>query len=588
MTQSPLEVDLGVGCPVAFTGLRRLLRALQEQSPSLVKERAARHPAEWNELFPGDYQGAPSLMDLALTPSERRLHRESEQTFWVLNFAARLILDVLAGSGRPLHLTHLGEADLPTVRAVMRAVEWGRIDGLDRLITTSGWELQPRLVADLFAPKRRAYLESAAKRMKVPLGPAGPVGLADRPLEAPVDGEGRFLHAVLDEAGSAERRVAAAVLAIRSCFFSTNYEGATLAAERALGLLRQPVSAQGVFAAWEELDTKLTTPAIEIDRESLGGQEELKALFHRCLGVLHAFTGSHDSSMASFAAGLDCDIPPEGKAHLRMFRGLLSIKRMGELPNARREVEQGLAELKDRPGAMPTLHEGWLRNVYALTYFQEKNLEDALKQEVLAMKCVGDLHDASATHLKINLISNISVVQETAKRFNDAVATWRRYEKFSQNWGDNFSKHHRYRLGGLTLRGGDVEGGRSWYEQAYQSAEKLGDALHRQFIAAEQGRASLDERKPEVAQEWFVRAVDHAQQIGDPLQIAQSLAGLELSRGGKDFSEPARIAQLTSTDPAGAQRLLAALEKGGEDLQAALPPPRTKLNRPFDLVNLTA
>lgn len=583
-----IEVDLGANAPVAFTGLRSALRTLQQLHPQVVQQRASQHAAEWNALFPGAVEGAPSLMDLALTPSERRLHRESEQTFWVLNFGARVILDVIAASGRSLHFKNVGAADLPSLRAVMRAVEWGRIHKLEDRIHTSGWEAQPRLGAEVFAAKRRSYLEVAARRMKVSLQPASSAAL--RPLgalEAPVDDEGRYLAAVLDERSDAATRIAAAVLAIRACFFSTNYEGAYLASELGLKLLRDPVSPASVLAAWDALDTKFTTPAIEIDRQSLGDQEELKALFHRCLGVLHAFTGSHDASMASFAVGIECQIPPEGKAHLRMFRGLLSIKRMGELPTARREIEQGLAELEGRPGQMPTLHEGWLRNVYALTFFQEKRLDEALKQEALAMKCVGDLHDASATHLKINLISNISVVQETAKRFGDAITTWRKYEKISGNWGANFSKHHRYRLGGLTLRSGDLEGARGWYQEAYQAAEQLGDALHRQFIAAEQGRAALDAGNQEEAQQWFARALDHALVIGDPLTVAQSLAGQQLAIGGSDFAEAKRVAACSTTLEKDTAKLLAALEKGGEELKAVLPPPRTKLNRPFDLVNLT-
>jgi hypothetical protein len=57
--------------------------------------------------------------------------------------------------------------------------------------------------------------------------------------------------------------------------------------------------------------------------------------------------------------------------------------------------------------------------------------------------------------------------------------------------------------------------------------------------------------------------------------------------GQTDFSEAVRIAEAASTYPEQARKLAGALATGdGAAVRNLLPKPRTKLNRPFDLVNL--
>lgn len=587
-----LEIDAGVALPVALGGLRKLFQQLREHAPAAVKRAMERHPAVWNRLFPGSIQGVPDLSDLALSPSERRLHRESEQAFWILNLAARIILDAVEESGRPLVIRNAGQCDLVSLRGLMRAVEWGRLEGREGQLVLCDWNSRRRHSAAVFAQRHRDYLGTLRERMRAPIDPGDTTeSVHDRPWETPVDLEGRYLQEAVDESRSAESRIAAAILAIRACFFTTNYEGATLAAELGLGLLDRlgtSLDTAAVERAWDQLDnTGFVTPAIEVDRSSLGDADELRALFHRQLGVVQVYTGMHDESLASFAQGLECKLSPERRSHLRMFRALTLIKRLGNLDKARAEIEDGLQGLEGRESPQRFLHEAWLRNVYALTYFQDKQLDLALQQEKLAMKCVGELHDPSATHLKINLISNLSVLQETRKQFSEAIATWRRFEKISANWGANFFKHHAYRLAALQWLGGDVASAVSNFTQAWSSAESLGDAFHRQVIAAELGRVCLDEGDRAGAEMWFRRAEEGAREVGDPLRLAESLAGQSLATGSREWGEAKRLAGESTTYVAEAAKLIRALDSGEPDqVRSVLPRPRTKLNRPFDLVNL--
>lgn len=583
-----IEVDAGVALPVAFGGLRKILRACEDAAPEAVRPLAQQRPAEWNRLFPGTIQGAPDLTDLALTPSERRLHRESEQMFWVLNLAARAIVETLRVTGRPLVIHGAGECDLVSLRAVMRAAEWGRLEQLEGRILLTGWNVRRPHYAAFFEERRRAFLDSLCERMRTGR-PAGVGPVSGRAVEPAVDLEGRYLAAVVDDESPLEHRIAAAVLAIRSCFFTTNYEGAMLAAERGLALVDaagQGLSPARVAEGWDALDTGFSTPAVEIDKSSLGDAEELRILFERGIGVVHVFTGQHDEALEAFGRGLERKAPPERLAHLRMFRALTRTKRLAQMPDARAEVEAGLALLAGRETELRYLHEAWLRNVYALTYFLEKNLPAALVQEKHAMRCVGDLHDASATHLKINLISNASYLQETARNYSDSIAIWRRFEKISENWGANFAKHHRYRLAALQMANGEREAAVASYTEAFNCAGELGDPLHQQVIAADLGLHLLDSQ-PATAAQWFSRAAEQARVIGDPLRVAQSLAGQALAEGSKDWTEALRCAQASTTTPAETDPLVKALTNGdAEALRKAMPRPRSKLNRPFDAVNL--
>jgi len=581
-----------MGTPVAFGGLRKILRALEQEAPAALKVFQGRSPAVWNRLFPGSVEGAPDLGDLALTPSERRLHRESEQTFWILNASARALLDGLAATGRPLVVRNAGLCDLVSLRALMRAAEWSRIASEPGRLVLADWSLRRRHDSVLFSERSEEYREGLLARMRATVdgSPSG-VQTVERALDPVVDLEGAYLKTVVEDGESAERRIAAAILAMRACFFSTNYEGVMLAAEHGLALLDKLGSRfeqAAVVRAWEEMDeTRFATPAIEVDRGSLGDADELRALFYRQIGVVRAFTGGWSTALSAFQQGLDLKLTPERRGQLRMFRALTLIKRLGMLDQARAEIEDGLSGLRSSQGDAAQLHEGWLRNVYALTYFQEKKFEPAMQQEKLAMKCVGDLHEPSATHLKINLISNVSVLQESARQFPDSVTTWRRFEKLSSNWGINFRKHHSYRLAGLNLKAGQRDEAVQGYMQAHESALLLGDAYHGQAIAGELGRFWLDGKDREKSVEWFTRAVSAARDIGDPLHLAESLAGLALAKGENDFREPLRLCTETTTHPAEGKKLAEVLASGDASaVQAALPSPRTKLNRPFDLVNL--
>ncbi len=588
-----LRLDAGLSAPVALDGLRRILGALEAEHHELVRDVARRSPAAWNRLFPGTFEEAPLLDEVALSPSERRLHRESEQMFHVLNLAAEILCETLRATGRRLVIERAGACNLVSLRAVMRAQEWARLHGEPLPVVLEGWSARSLFSSERFEARRQRFQVSLRERLRIPGVLDGPADVVSTfSTVASTEPEARYLQVAIDEGASLEVRLAAAVRAIRCCFFSTNYEGAMLAVAQGLSLLDRSsgqVSAEAVRTAWDELGQEQITAAIEIDREDLGTASELRALFHRAEGVVLSYCGENDAALEAFGRGIECEIGPLQRSHLYMFRALSRIKRLGQNEEAREEAYAGLQALSAVEGDKRRLHEAWLRNVVALTWFRAGKLESALGEILQATRCVADQHNPSATHLRINLITNMSSIQEAAGKHKEAISTWRTFERMKSAWDTNFSKHHRYRLGGLMRLGGQVEEALEHYDEAYRSAAALKDPFHQQVIASDLGQLHLKQGRADVARSWFEKATGHARAIGDPFHVGEGLAGEWLCGEEKSGSalQALKALEADSTWPRLSARLQGALEKKDRtEVQKAMTPPHSKLNRPFDLVNL--
>ena len=591
--EGSIEIEIGTSMPVAYTALKTVLSALKDVEPNAVKQAASKHPTEWNRLFPGTFDNVPELESIALSPSERRLHRESEQVFQVLNSGAEVILEAVRALGRPVVFTNAGAADIVSLRALMRAVEWLNLEEVEGLFLFGNWDASHQFSGPLFTSKRKALLETIRTRMGAEVKEGG--GKAE-PCDRDVPSEEfeeRWLRIALDEKEKLEKRVAAAVLTIRACFYTTNYEASFLAADQGLKLLDQcgpDFSQDKVLHYFEALDDEkaVDTQAIEIDEFCLQGFLETRAFFWRIIGVIHALVNEPELALEAFSKPLGTGISPEHEAQVRMYRALSLSKRLGKIPDAIAEAEAGLACLKDLPGERAMLETGWIRNVYALCFFMSGRHQSAFQQEKLALAAVGKHQGSQATHLKINLISNISVLLETGKRFPDSIKAWDRFHVFGDHWGDCFTMHHNYRGAGLRFKAGAVEDATKGYQVAFDTAVHLGTDYYQQAIASNMGRLHLDRGSSSEAANWYEKAIANAKKTGDPYRLAEGLVGLGLATSQK-FPHPKAQAILkkSTTYVSQAQKMSAALDQSDRaGLMQMLPGPRTKLNQPFELVNL--
>lgn len=583
-----LEIDLGCGPPAALTGVRRILETLGALAPDVVDRASARYAMEWAELHPGRPAPSPSLWDVANSPSERRLHRESEQVFRMLQAASDALVEAVDVLRRPLLLRGCGAADLVSLRGVMRSVERSRAAGVAGLIVCGEWDA-PAAGGPMGDRKARLLARLAARMGATVEGePSAGAGAAARAVDdAP---ELRHLRAALDAGLAPPERVAAALLAIRACFFSTNYEGSLLACDHALRVLdaNPGVEPADVAAAFAARDDGTGTPAIEIDAESLDGPAaDLRALLWRSIGVDLSLMGDTAAAMEAFQRALAAGASPLAEATLRMYVGLLLSKRMGRIDDALGELQRGLALVESDPSARAAIAEGWLRNVIALVHFRRRHLRAAYEEEMRALRKVADHHDPSATHLKINVISNLSVLQESAGRREDALRIWRRFREISADWGPNFIKHYAYREGGLSLAAGDEAAAMDCYRRSFEGAAAIGDQFHGHAIASEVAGHHLAAGRGADAARWYGEACQLARGLGDPYRLGQAMAGLALARGDADRAPAAAMLALSTTHDAPAGALAVALA-GGDDaaVVALLPRLGGKLNRPFDLVNV--
>jgi tetratricopeptide (TPR) repeat protein len=470
----------------------------------------------------------------------------------------------------------------------MRACEWARLDHRPNHIIFADWGNSAALPEMVMQLRRLSHNRLIERLDCVPADRLGERILDLRSGGVVEDFESTCLQHVVGNEEPA-LRIAAAILAIRSCFYSTNYEGALLAISSALDIVdNQPTAftIPAVQRSFSALDNKNMAPAIEIDESNLESLAEIKALLWKSVGVVRALVGDQVASIDAFNKALEGNSSPETRAQLHMYLGLIHVKKLHKSDEALALLRRGLSLLEGRTNARAIREEGWIRNVIGLAFFQQRNLAAALAEEKRAASVVGKLHDPQATHLKINLISNISVLHESARRYADAIQIWQKFAAISSDWNTSFWKHHTYRLAGLYLAEGEQEQALQKYSEAYTRATVLYDYYHSQIIAAELGQFFLKGGQNDQAEEWFRRAREHAKTIGDPFRLGESVIGESLSHGG-DPGPGIELAQLSTTYTSDAQKLLQASDTADRaTLVALLPKLRTKLNRPFDIVNL--
>ncbi|WP_018216215.1 hypothetical protein [Salinispora vitiensis] len=585
-----VRVDINTGPASSYVGLRECIAALRAAGASFG-DLPHRHTAEWAELAPDDKpQDNPlPLGEIALAASERRLHRESEQVYRVLSVAAAALCAGTAELGRPLLVSGVGGTDLSSLRGLMRAVEHSRVHPGAALLLD-----RPESVRAPLGPHAdyRAERARCLRRMDLPitvddLVPDLPSVAAT--AVAPASEEGKLYQRARDQDSTAVDRVAAAMAYCRRAFFSANWEGMALVATEAIELLPGvPTPALPELLAKAEREDSLVH-AIEFETTILRSTADIRGFLLKVIGIQAGFRGDQDAAVTAFRAIREHDhgLSPEIRAQSHLYTALTLSKRKGRLGEAVAEVEQGFEVVRERPNEADSVRRerGWLHNLRGLTLFAERRLGPAFEHEKKALACLAGLNDASSAHLRINLYSNISVLQEKAGKYSSALATWDKFRQATGSSTAGFAKHHSYRSAGLRLLVGDREAAIEEIDTTLTNAAGLNDIFHQTEVRLELGmlHASAGHREAAVAE--YELAEQDARRLGDPYRIALAQAG-QVMTGGAGADVPATVAsaELSLTRPVEATALAKAVS-GAAELAELLPKPRTKLNRPFDLIN---
>lgn len=581
-----IDADVAQGRAASYAGLRTAVRAVLEAGADLGS--AAEHdPAAWALLAPEGHvpaNGAPLLSEIALAPSERRLHRESEQVFRVLNTAAAALCTASADLGRPLVIRHAGATDLTSLRGLMRAHEYARtvpgarLEFTDADVTTvsEGADEDYRFERSLCLA--RMGIATSAGRMR-PVSP--------RVLE-PGSAEQVLHDRALSPDAEAKDRLVAALAYSRSAFFSGNWEGMAAVARAALPLT-QGLPDSSVHGMLDAARVDEQSEAIEFEPTELSSAADLRAFLHKVLGIQASFRGRQDEAVRHFARMReDGDrLSPESRAQSHLYVSLVETKRLNRLEDAAGELESGLALIGGTSATRDSIRreQGWLNNLRALVYFRQKRFRSAFACEKRALECIAGLNDASSIHLRINLLSNVSVLQEKAGQVDNAIRTWERFRSASGAENTSFLKHHSYRAGGLNLLAGRTGAGIAELDTSLDGALSHGDDFHEHEIRVELGSLLAGQGDTDTAHQHFAKAREAGLRLGDPLRTAIAEAGAAAARGTAAPSGVYDLLASSVTRPRHAEELAETFRKGPQAVLDSLPRPRTKLNRPFDTVN---
>ena len=577
-----LEIDVASGPAASYDGLRSALSALAAAGATFG-DLPRRYPAEWHVLWPAEPYDGPPLASIALSASERRLHRESEQVFRVLSVAAGALCHAAVELGTPVILRGVGQADLTSLRGFLRAVEFARTVPDARLAVADAERVWP-------GPGYRAERVRYLRRMGVPVeetdlvAEAGSVWFPSR--------ERTLFEVATDDCAAPIDRLAAALAYCRSAFFSANWEGMGLVARGMLDVAATFPDARVDELVAASVADDGQAEAIEFEPAILRSTKDVVAFLWKAIGIQATFRGTQDDALHSFRAMRTAGdgISPELYAQSCLYTALTLSKRFGRNDDAVRELTEGFAVVGARPEEPASVRRerGWLHNLRGLTHFAQRDLTAALAEEKSALECVRGLRDASSVHLRVNLLSNISVLQESAKMYEPALRTWERFSAASGADNPSFAKHHAYREAGLRLRLGDRAAALAGLARSVASAAELRDDFHECEISLEAGALCADEGRLARALAHFDTAREAAVRLGDPYRIALAMLGQVAcaAPSAAQLNEVGRMAARSITYPRQAAALADRIRTPGHDLWASLPRVRTKLNRPFDLVNV--
>jgi tetratricopeptide (TPR) repeat protein len=397
--------------------------------------------------------------------------------------------------------------------------------------------------------------------------------------------------AAQDASGSVTDRLAAALRYCRSAFFSANWEGIAIVAGAGLDVVDalSVGAVDGLVAASASADDQ--ADAIEFEPAVVRTVADVTAFLYKVLGIQATFRGRQDDALDYFRAMRDRGegLSPELRAQSCLYTALTLSKRYGRNEHAVAELAEGFEAVAPATGERDSVRRerGWLHNLRGLTHFAQHDLRAALESEKSALDCIHGLRDASSVHLRVNLLSNISVLQEAAKMYEPARQTWARFRDAAGADNPSFAKHHAYREAGLTLRLGDADEALAGLAQAIAAARLIRDDFHEYEISLEAAAMLVDRGRPAKAMEHLDAAAVAARRLGDPYRIAVASAG-RAGCGAPDApgaEEIARMAVSSTTYPSAAAELAERVRTSRADLLGLLPRPRTKLNRPFETIN---
>lgn len=536
------------------------------------------------------FKSAPELDVIAVAPSRRRLHKESEQMFRVTQMVVTLLLKYASRQERGVvfHFEHLERMDEHTLVCIARLAQC--IFNLPIAITASvnDTSVLDERVASVAGTECKKFFEVANIRADLLNRIAEKTGAVLCTLK------GGASQAPVKQAKPAGETVAAAnaehekTLAFRHALQHGDVQDIEKAV---LELLEVSVFTKNhdhslctIAQVWPMLPRFATKNRVEV--------------IH-LLGILYAYMRDFPTAIEVFKYAGQFVQEPVQAAENKFFLALLYTKRLNDSITGRDYIAQALKCIADVQGELADIERTWLYNLCALTYVNEKNRSAAYECCLKALEYIKHGHRSSdAIHIKINLISNITVLHEYGNELNKAINKWMFFEKFIEASGPVFAKHYYYRKGGLQYKNRQVAEAIKSLTTSYQLAADLHSSFYKDVIARGLAGIYFLEGEYEQAANWYQLAIDAKKELLQEdnlpkVALGRALSLYKLGRAG-EAKQVLREALLLQPKGEAAEKAEDALSRWNdltsEDLEAliqyAIEKPDTKLNRPFDLTNL--
>jgi tetratricopeptide (TPR) repeat protein len=306
---------------------------------------------------------------------------------------------------------------------------------------------------------------------------------------------------------------------------------------------------------WGQYDLALSS--LRCALEHAERPEELFALY-KTTGLVHAYLGAFNLSARAYTLAKDMAATAYERAETCVYLALLATKRQGEFEQAEAIIAEGFSHLANDSGERAMNERGWLANVLALTRFFQGRQDEALALCRSAYVGLKPFRSSDTLHLKINLVSNMSIVFEQQGLIEEALKVWRSFRPFLDGPGATlFGKIYYYREAGLLLRKGARDQATALYRRSFDEARRIRDVFHMVYIAYDLGTLAWGEERLDDAEYWFRQSLESARTCSDQARISLALETLD---------------QLYAASTAAEAEFL--------------PMPGTKLGRPFHLMHI--
>ncbi|HEX7734148.1 MAG TPA: hypothetical protein VF458_04780 [Ktedonobacteraceae bacterium] len=616
--------------------LEQLLPLVAEETPEIIQRYAAElsalHPQLMDRL---GFQPALSLSQIALTPSERRSHRESEQAFRMINGLCQFVIEArqasptLARGPLVLWWDELQAADRLTLLTFRRLNRWINqahiplvLVGVLResaVVGTSAEEHSlPAEIAGFLDWRReharlleRVRSQLLGEEIALPdIGSDADTMAAVSAVVDPVSGgpcdEAQATQLALSHftQGQIEEGCAYALQATRLALFVLNMETVLFLGRQIIVLLGvlsdEQFDVERFKAIWKPLTAHDLYVALEFSVAEIHQRRDILIATWKAIALAQTFLEHHEAASSCYQLALELATAPEMRAQLCMYLGLITGKRLHRIEQARTYLLQGFQAINGLSTPEAVLEHGWLLNVSALMNYQQGHYRDGMTMVQNALSLMKPLHQKEATHLKVNLVSNISVLLEDTGRLEQALSTWTFFRSFLSVANEIFAKHYLFREGGLRMKAGALAPALECYKQSYEQAVAGEDSFHSEIIARACGYLCYRLAEFRQAHQWYGRSVELREKLGDydhlpESLLARALCAYQLQEGeesGNLLRRARRLCIELCEDLLGTvEQARACLEHPTPEAvaaweQSSLVAPGTKLNKPFYLMNL--